>query len=64
MLSEDSGILLFADSYLGDVTQFDSLGVFQLSSSLFALYKLSFDCGTREEHSLKWLRKVIFMYIR
>ena len=60
VLSEDSGILLFAESYLESEDQFDSLGVYQLSSSLFALYKLSFDCGTSEEHSLKWLRKVTF----
>ena len=48
VLSIDSSILLFAWSYLENEVQFvafDSLSVFQLSSSFFALYKLS------------WLRK-------
>ena len=52
-LSEDSGILIFSESYSNDEKVSDSLSDIQLSSSLFALYKLS--CTNR---ALRWLRKV------
>jgi hypothetical protein len=52
-ISMDSGILLFSDSNLNNVDNRDSLDIIQLSSSLFALYKIS--CSSS---SLKWLLKV------
>lgn len=52
-ISMDSGILLFSDSSLNSVDKSDPLDIIQLSSSLFALYKIS--CSSS---SLKWLLKV------
>jgi hypothetical protein len=54
-ISMDSGILLFSDSNLNNVDNKDSLDIIQLSSSLFALYKIS--CSSS---SLKWLLKVCY----
>ena len=54
VLSIDSGILLFAWSYMEnevEFVEFDSLSIFQLSSSLFDLFKLSLDNENIEEHS-------------
>lgn len=52
-LSNESGILIFSESYRNDEKIGDSLSDIQLSSSLFALYKLS--CT---HCALRWLRKV------
>lgn len=52
-LSEESGILIFSESYSNDEKVSDSLSDIQLSSSLFALYKLS-----STNRALRWLRKV------
>ena len=53
-LSNESGILIFSESYRNDEKIGDSLSDIQLSSSLFALYKLS--CT---HCALRWLRKVL-----
>ena len=58
VLSEDSG-LLYSDSYEKSDDRVDSLQTFQLSSSLFALYKISVNCFAGQESPLKWLLKVI-----
>jgi hypothetical protein len=58
LLSEESGILLFSDSYekKSDLdNQYASLETIQLSSSLFALYKLSLSLSNG---ALQWLQKV------
>jgi hypothetical protein len=58
VLSEDSGILLFSDSYekKQDLNNYSSsLETIQLSSSLFALYKLSLSLSNG---ALQWLQKV------
>ena len=84
VLSEESGMLLFSDTYVSvsqdpssssfpstDIQNANnqnargqvSLETLQLSSSLFALYKLSHGCGVTEEHSLKWLLKVYTFHV-
>jgi hypothetical protein len=59
VLSENSGILLFSDSYKKDkeVGKNATLDVIQLSSSLFALYKLSLSNSSGA--AVRWLRKVM-----
>lgn len=60
VLSGESGILLFSDVYdiISAKDQRASLDIIQLSSSLFALYKIA-----PSTDSLKWLQKVICAYI-